>query len=154
MNANNELLRQAAELLRQFDVKVKNVEELQEFLRQLPGIADPEVEAARSVRTVCVTTSSVTLGVTGLVTLALVLAFSNRPGIDSPLLPAALGIVWGCAALISLATLMLGFLSVLLRRRTGPTERPVPADGSTPIPEALPTARPAAPAEATRFTLL
>jgi hypothetical protein len=144
-----------AELLRQLDVKVKSVDELRSFLKDLPGGRDAEIEIAQTVRTVCVVTGSVTLGVTGLVTLALVIAFSVRPGINSPLLPAALGIVWGCAVLISLGTLLLGFLNVVFRRRTAPTESPAaprqPGTGSTPMPEALPAAE---PARATRFTLL
>src|SRR5262249_33713540 len=101
MTTSYEMLHEAATVVRQLDVKVKNVEELRQFLRELPGVANPDVEVARSVRTLGVTVVSVTLGVAGLATTGLVSAFSaSAAGIDSGVFIAALALVWGAAALI------------------------------------------------------
>ena len=77
MSTSHELLRETAALLKQLDVKVKNVEELRGLLDDLPGVTDPEVTAARAMRTVAVTALSVTLGVVGLATLVLAAGMSS-----------------------------------------------------------------------------
>src|SRR5438067_364093 len=128
MNASHELLRETAALLKQLDVKVKNVEELRGLLEDLPGVTDPEVAAARAVRTVAVTAVSVTLGVTGLATLVLAEAFRFRSDVEPAYLTGALGIIWGVAGLIVLMALALGFAGLLLRRRA-PLPKDNPARG-------------------------
>ena|SRR5947209_1398265 len=162
MSTSQELLRETAALLKQLDVKVKNVEELRGLLEDLPGVTDPEVAAARAMRTVAVTALSVTLGVAGLATLVLAEAFRFRSDVEPAYLTGALGIIWGVAGLVVLAALVLGFAG-LLRRRAPPKENPAPRDGSTgsaaplaaALPEALPLREepPAVPERSPRFTL-
>jgi hypothetical protein len=155
MSANHELLREAADLLRQLGVKVPNTGELRKLLRDMPGGADPEVETARAVRTIGVTVTSVTLGVTGLMTLAMTMSFAARPSADWPLFPALLGIIWGCALLIVGGTLGAGFVTLMMRRRaTAPPRETARRDGSTAsphptvkeVPPVLPEALPTEPA--------
>src|SRR5262245_25760672 len=162
MSVNHELLRETADLLKQLDVKVKNVEELRALLDDLPGVTDPEVAAARAVRTVAVTAVSVTVGVAGLVTLVLAEVFRFRSDVEPGYLTAGLGIIWGVAGLIVLFSLTLGFVG-LLRRRAAPKEVPARPGNSTSaavppaaaLPEALPLREepPAAPERSPRFTL-
>jgi hypothetical protein len=162
MSTSQDLLREMAALLKQFDVKVKNVEELRGLLGDLPGVTDPEVAVARAVRTVAVTAVSVTLGVAGVATLLLAEAFRFRSDVEPGYLTGALGIIWGVAGLIVLASLAMGFAGLLRRRAVLPREAPARPGGSTSaappaavLPEALPLREepPAAPERSPRFTL-
>jgi hypothetical protein len=111
--------------LKHTGVKVTNVEEMKALLAAINANYNPDAARLRIARQLGITVPSVTTGVAGVV--SFFIAGSGPPGLRNENL-AALSVVWGVVALVSLGAVL---ASALLVRGS---RRPSQAAGAAPQP--------------------
>lgn len=102
-------------LLRKLGVRVSSVEELHNLLASLNAQYNPQAARIRTAKLVAITVPCSLGGIAG--GTSMLLALFAHGLWTSPYLVAALAVIWGCVALVSVMALIFG-LAVLFGRQT------------------------------------
>ena len=112
------------DLLERLDLKVSSVAELRHLLTTINANYNPQAARARTARQVAISVPCALGGIAGGVSVLLI--FSGQELLTGPYFVAALALVWGCCALVSVTALIFSFTLLF-----GGRKLPVPAQAPT-----------------------
>ncbi len=123
-------------LVKQLGIKVESVEDLQRVLTALQASYNPDAIRVKTIRTICTTAISTSMGAAGFVSFfALVFLSDNRIS-SSWLWPVgiALIIMWAMAGAVSLAAVFVGLLWLKHQPNRSTTQLDPAAADRKPVP--------------------